>query len=224
MRRFAAAICLFLPGLFLPGLAADLTPADLTGKPVVMDGDTLLFGEHEVTLYGVHAPLITQSCGATGKVWSCGWEAALQLEAAIGEHEVACVAVEDIVEDAGDASAASDAGDDATQLARCRAAGEDLAGLMIDAGFVVPDEALGGDYAARAAAAAERGAGIWSGPFVDPAAMAEKASCSCAARKQSLQETAAVLKAMREDGEGEDPERAEDIGQAAEAIERAAAE
>ncbi len=196
MRRLAATVFLFLPGLAL---------ADLAGKPVVMDGDTLLFGEHEVTLYGVHAPLITQSCGATGKVWSCGWEAALQLEQAIGEHEVTCVAAED----------AADTGDDDTRLARCRAAGEDLAGLMIDAGFVVPDEALGGDYAARAATAAERGAGIWSGPFVDPVAWAEKASCSCAARKQSLQETAAVLKAMREGDEGEDLERAEDIEQAA---------
>ena len=186
MGRFAAAIFLFLPGLAL---------ADLAGKPVVMDGDTMLFGEHEVTLYGVHAPLITQSCGATGKVWSCGWEAALRLEQAIGEEEVTCVAVED-------------AGDDGTQLARCRAAGEDLAGLMIDAGFVVPDEARGGDYAVRAAAAAERGAGIWSGPFVDPVAWADKASCSCATRKQSLQETAAVLRAMREADEAEDIEQA----------------
>ena len=174
MRRLAAIL------LFLPGLAL----ADVAGKPVVMDGDTMLFGEREITLYGVHAPLITQSCGASGKVWSCGWEAALHLERTIGEREVVCVAMPD----AGEGGA----------LARCRAAGEDLAGLMIDAGFAIPDAALGGDYAARAQAAAARGEGMWSGPFVDPVAWAEKGGCPCTARKQGMQETAAALAAMRE--------------------------
>ena len=154
--------------------------ADFLGDPVVLDGDTMSFAETKVDLFGVHAPTITQTCGESDQVWSCGWEAALHLEELVSAGDVVCVEA--------DESASP------TPLVRCTAGGVDLAGLMIDAGLAVRDETLGGDYAERELAAAEDKRGIWAGPFVDPVQWAERTVCACSARKKALAETAALLK------------------------------
>ena len=151
--------------------------ADLVGDPMVLDGDTMSFGDKTVDLFGVHAPTISQTCGENDNVWSCGWEAALHLEELVAAGDVVCVEV---------------AGNE--PLARCTADGVDLAGQMIDAGLAVRDEALGGDYAERELTALNEGRGIWAGPFVDPVAWAERSQCACSARKKALAETAALLK------------------------------
>ena len=154
--------------------------ADLVGDPMVLDGDTMSFGETKVDLFGVHAPTISQTCGESGNVWSCGWEAVLHLEELVGAGDVVCVEVADT--------------GSPTPLARCTVDGVDLAGQMIDAGLAVRDETLGGDYAERELAAATQERGIWAGPFVDPVVWAERNTCSCSARKQAMAETAALLK------------------------------
>lgn len=158
--------------------------ADLSGAPLVMDGDTLAFDGQNVHLAGVHAPNITQYCGEGDASWACGWDAANRLEAIIGGREVTCT---DVVEDA-----------DGHLVARCSAEGEDLAGLMVDEGLAVADAETGADYQARAQAAEAAEVGMWSGPFIDPVHWAEVADCGCTARKQSMMETAAALKAQRE--------------------------
>lgn len=171
MKHFLAILALSVP------LAAH---ADLVGNPMVLDGDTMSFGEKKVDLFGVHAPTITQTCGESGNVWSCGWEAALHLEELVDAGEVVCVEVAD--------SGSS------TPLARCAVDGVDLAGQMIDAGLAVRDETLGDDYAERELAASRDERGIWAGPFIDPVFWAEKGGCACSARKKALAETAALLK------------------------------
>ena len=154
--------------------------ADLVGDPMVLDGDTMSFGEKKVDLFGVHAPTITQTCGESGSVWSCGWEATLHLEELVRAGDVVCVEVAD--------------NDSSTPLARCTADGVDLAGQMIDAGLAVRDETLGDEYAERELAAATQERGIWAGPFIDPVTWAERTVCACSARKKALAETAALLK------------------------------
>ena len=167
--------------LAILALAVPMTAhADLVGDPMVLDGDTMSFGEKTIDLFGVHAPTISQTCGETGDVWSCGWEATLHLEELVSVGNVVCVEV-------------ADSGS-ATPLARCTANGVDLAGQMIDAGLAVRDETLGDDYAERELAAATQERGIWAGPFVDPVVWAERSTCSCSARKQAMAETAALLK------------------------------
>ena len=167
--------------LAILALAVPMTAhADLVGDPMVLDGDTMSFGETKVDLFGVHAPTITQTCGESGDVWSCGWEAALHLEELVSAGDVVCVEV-------------ADSGSP-TPLARCTAGGVDLAGQMIDAGLAVRDEALGDDYTERELVAAREERGIWAGPFIDPVTWAEQSGCACSARKQALAETAALLK------------------------------
>jgi len=187
-RLFAAMIVL------APGLAF----ADISGSPLVMNGDTLQFGDREVSLYGVHAPMITQTCGESDAIWSCGWDAAMYLEEVIGDAEVVCTDVTEMGED--------------HYLGRCSANGEDLAGLMVDAGLAVADENLGADYSERAMVASNEGMGMWSGPFVAPLTFAEYGGCSCSARKKAMLDNAELLKSMREEDEAAADEALEETG------------
>jgi len=170
--------------------APSLAMAEMTGNPLVMDGDTIQFGEQQVTLYGVHAPMITQSCGEADAVWSCGWDAAIYLEDVIAGAEVTCIGLTEV-------------GENELMMGRCSANGQDLSGVMVEAGFAVPDEEFGGDYAELAVNAEAEGNGIWSGPFVDPVAYAEYGGCSCSARKKAMQDTAALLKTINEADEAD---------------------
>ncbi len=178
MKRFLAAAFVLAPGLAF---------ADLAGSPLVMNGDTLQFGDQEVSLYGVHAPMITQTCGESDAVWSCGWDAAMYLEEVIGEAEVVCTDVTEMDED--------------HYTGRCSANGEDLAGIMVDAGLAVADEDMGEDYASRTMTASDDGVGMWSGPFVDPVVYAEYGGCSCTARKKAMMDTADLIKSMNAENE-----------------------
>lgn len=175
MRRLLLALLVLTP------LAAH---ADASGKAMVLDGDTVSVDGQDVSLAGIHAPTIAQSCNEGDAVWSCGWDAANRLEAIIDGRDVTCV---DVVEF-----------DTNRWEGRCSVDGEDLAGLMIDEGMAVADPDKGAEYQARAQVAADAKVGIWSGPFIDPKTYAQIGNCSCTARKKSMMETAAIIKAQKE--------------------------
>ncbi|MBC6439962.1 MAG: thermonuclease family protein [Rhodospirillales bacterium] len=181
MQRLLAAAFVLAPGIAL---------ADLAGQPMVLTGDTMQFGERKVTLYGVHAPTITQTCGAPGGIWSCGWDAALYLEEVIGTSEVICTDLTETgyVEDK-----------QMHHVARCSARDVDLAGAMIDAGLAVADETMGDEYAERAMAARQGGTGMWSGPFVDPVTYTESGGCACSARKKAMQDNAELIQQRKDE-------------------------
>ncbi len=167
----------------LPVVATGTARADLVGEPLVLDGDTMRVSGSEINLYGIHAPLITQSCGSSDNIWSCGWQAALFLEDEIAGREVSCELVS--------------VADGEPQVARCSVEDIDLSAVMVEGGFAIPDEMNGQDYVKLAAEASEEKRGIWSGPFVDPVLLAEKSNCGCSARKAALAEKAAELKAQK---------------------------
>lgn len=175
MRRFLIALFLLAPTGAM---------ADVSGEALVMDGDTVTVEGQDISLYGIHAPSIVQSCGMDEGIWQCGWEAANRLEEIVAGRTVTCT---DVVEH-----------DDGHMVGRCSVEGQDLAAAMIDEGLAVADPETGADYQERAMAASEAKVGMWSGPFIDPQAWAEIGDCGCTARKQSMMETAALLKAQRE--------------------------
>lgn len=171
--------------LLTPGVAF----ADLAGKAAALDGDTLAIGGQEVSLHGIDAPPIGQSCGEGEGNWLCGWDAADRLEEFIADREVVCVEV-----------ARSDS-DEISGL--CTVDGEDLGGMMVDEGLAIITGEGGEDYRERELAAADSGTGLWSGSFADPSNWDEPDSCSCTARKQAMLETAEALKAQRASQEEE---------------------
>ena len=79
------AIALLI-GLLWPALAL----ADITGKPRVIDGDTIEVHGQRIRLHGIDAPERRQTCVASGEVWHCGQQAALALADFIGRSPVRC--------------------------------------------------------------------------------------------------------------------------------------
>ena len=69
--------------LAIPMLIGLLWPvvvlADITGKPRIIDGDTLEIAGERIRLHGIDAPESGQTCVADGKRWHCGVEASSAL-------------------------------------------------------------------------------------------------------------------------------------------------
>ena len=64
--------------------------AGVTGKPRVVDGDTLEIGDRRIRLHGIDAPEAKQTCLENGKRWRCGTNATSALSQMIGRHLVVC--------------------------------------------------------------------------------------------------------------------------------------
>ena len=83
MLRLALALILFLP------MSAAM--ADITGKPRIIDGDTIEIAGERIRLHGIDAPEAKQTCtDQSGKEWRCGQEATWALGRIIETYWVRC--------------------------------------------------------------------------------------------------------------------------------------
>jgi endonuclease YncB( thermonuclease family) len=74
--------------LILPMSAA---MADVTGKPRIVDGDTIWIGEIKIRLHGIDAPESKQECKqADGSAYRCGEASTDALRVLIGSEPVRC--------------------------------------------------------------------------------------------------------------------------------------
>ena len=65
--------------------------ADITGKPRVVDGDTIHIGDTKIRLHGIDAPEIKQTCRTSkGKEQMCGVLAKQALERLVKGQDVTC--------------------------------------------------------------------------------------------------------------------------------------
>jgi endonuclease YncB( thermonuclease family) len=176
MRALAFAALLLLPSAAL---------AEVTGPALVGDADTMTVNGEHVSLYGIDALEITQSCEIDGESWFCGWDAANRLEEVIGERDVTCTPTET-------------ANEDGEALYRCMAGDDDLAMILLDEGLAIVAEDTDDLYREHEMAASEAGVGIWAGTFVKPSLHRANEACGCTARKKAMMETAAMLKEKRE--------------------------
>ena len=72
-------------------LAPSVVVADITGKPRVIDGDTIEIAGERIRLHGIDAPEADQTClDEKGKKWRCGQEATFALLYMIGDHWITC--------------------------------------------------------------------------------------------------------------------------------------
>ena len=145
-----------LAGILASGLVGH-NPAKagevLHGRAEVIDGGTLRIGERRVSLIGIVAPDVDQSCSdAHEQPYSCGHEAARALADHIGEAAIVC-------EPHGMVGS--------TAAALCRFGDEDLGAWMVGRGYAVPDETCVPDYMKAAERAWGRRLGLWSGVFQD---------------------------------------------------------
>lgn len=142
-------------GLFTIFLASTAGAESITGRAVVIDGDTMDLRGQSIRLLGVYAPDISQICwDAAGQTWSCGRRAALALSEKIGDASVTC---EGIRRDR-----------DLRLIAVCRAGGENLNAWLVAEGWALAYRNYSTAYVAAEEAAREAGKGLWSGAFEPP--------------------------------------------------------
>ena len=126
----------------------------LSGRPLILDGDTLLIRGKAVGLYGIAAPGPKQTClDATGATIECGRTAARSLAGRVGEASIVC-------EPKGL--------DRGRPVAICRLGEEDLAAWMVSNGLAVADRLVAPDYVPQDTKAWAKRKGLWAGVFEDP--------------------------------------------------------
>ena len=135
-------------------LAATPSRADITGKPLIIDGDTIEIAGERIRLHGIDAPESEQKCTAGGKEWACGQEATFALARIIETHWVTCK------------------GNKRDRVGRlmavCYAGPYDLNAKVVREGWALAYRRDSMDYVDEETAARNAGRGVWRGEFMPP--------------------------------------------------------
>ena len=138
-----------------PIMAPSRTGDVITGRPRVVDGDSLEVAGHRIRLFGVDAPESTQECrDQRGRSYACGHDAREALSATIGSQPVSCTPVGESY---------------GRDVSMCTAGGRDLSEAMVRSGHALElRQHSRGRYsdAEREARSARRG--LWAGDFERP--------------------------------------------------------
>ena len=147
MLRLALALVLLLP--------MSTAMADITGKPRVIDGDTIHIGDTKIRLHGIDAPEMKQTCRTSkGKVQMCGQLAKQALERLVKGQDVTCK---------------GDTRDRYKRLiAVCYVGNQDINAEMVRQGWALAYSRYSKDYVDDENAARIARKGLWQGEFVPP--------------------------------------------------------
>jgi endonuclease YncB( thermonuclease family) len=127
----------------------------LTGRAVVIDGDTLQIAGERIRLHGIDAPELDQSCiDSGGRTTACGRMARDRLSEMIGTSVVRCET--------------RDRDRYGRWIAKCLIGTVDLQSRMVREGWAVSFVRYSHDYDGEEAAARSAGSGLWSGRFTMP--------------------------------------------------------
>lgn len=150
-RWVAASLLLFSLAVLL---ACPVRAKDISGRAVVIDGDTLDIDGERVRLHGIDAPEAAQVCHLSGLDWPCGREATRFLSHAAGAGVVLC----------------SGAKRDryGRLIAVCYVDGSCLNAAMVAHGWALAYRKYSLDYVAEEDAARSAERGLWRGQFTEP--------------------------------------------------------
>jgi endonuclease YncB( thermonuclease family) len=133
---------------FVPFKAAD---PPIVGRAWATGGDTIRMGQQTVRLDGIEAPDRDQTCARPdSRRWRCGEAAQAALSRIVAGRQVHCEPV-----------GKSEAG---IVRASCTAGGTDIAGALVEGGYVLAETGMMARYRSAQAKAQQTKAGIWSGP------------------------------------------------------------
>lgn len=121
-----------------------------SGRPTVVDGDTLTLSGERIRLKGIDAPEYNQICRRNGEDYRCGQSARTALVALIGGRPVECTGWE--------------RDRYGRFLGSCSAGSTDLNRALVAKGWAIAY----GDFEAEEALAREERAGLWAGEFDRP--------------------------------------------------------
>ncbi len=150
MKRSILLLATALIALAAPAWAADRT----TGRPIVIDGETLEIGGKRYRLYGVDAPDLRQRCEIRGRTYDCGNVSRAALMDLVAGVEATCAPLQSRPGETG--------------RARCVAGGYDLAEGMVHTGWALALPCEGAGYARIERRAERARRGLWQGRFTPP--------------------------------------------------------
>ena len=131
--------------------------ADITGKPRIIDGDTIEIAGQRIRLYGIDAPESNQTCVADDKRWPCGTNATLALSGMISTNWVSC--------------RERDRDQYGRIVAVCHLAGAegpDVNAMMVSEGWALAYRRFSTDYVEEETGAQRARKGVWRGDFIRP--------------------------------------------------------
>ncbi len=128
---------------------------EVSGRAVVVDGDTIEVRGRRIRLHGIDAPELDQKCqGRDGRWLKCGRKARFFLANMLRGRTVTCEGV--------------DTDRYGRMVAICRVGGEDMGRRMVSSGWAVAYRRYSWRYVKDEWAARMGKRGLWSGRFVDP--------------------------------------------------------
>lgn len=146
----------FLTTLFC--LTAACTPqlanAEITGRPSIIDGDTLEIRGERIRLFGIDAPETTQLCHINKKPYRCGQKAAQALDKKINGQNVRC--------DSGKKDKYN------RTLSICFLGKTNLNEWLVQNGWALAYRQTTNDYIPAEKIAQMNKAGMWAGTFQTP--------------------------------------------------------
>lgn len=148
VRLVVVALALAAPALAAPVLA------DVTGRPTVIDGETLEVGGERFRLYGIDAPDLRQKCEIRGRRYDCGKVSRSALMDLVAGVEVRCVPRESTPRE--------------SRVATCFAGGYDLSEGMVHTGWAMAMPRRGTKYARIERSSKKARRGLWQGNFEMP--------------------------------------------------------
>ena len=126
----------------------------LSGRPRVVDGDTIDVGGARVRLHGIDAPESGQSCVAQGARWPCGRRATRALAGRVGGRTVVCEE--------------RDRDRYGRIVAVCRQGGRDINAWLVAEGWALAYRRYSREYVDEESTARAARKGVWRGEFVAP--------------------------------------------------------
>ena len=146
------ALILLVIALALP---ANPAQAEITGRPRIIDGDTIEISRQRIRLFGIDAPEGSQYCKLDGKPWRCGRQSTFALAEFIGKAWVRCVE--------------KDRDRYKRIVAVCYLGKKDINAWMVRNGWAVDYRRYSkGAYRAEQLHAERGKLGIWRGDFIAP--------------------------------------------------------
>jgi endonuclease YncB( thermonuclease family) len=146
---------ILIPIGFVSMFVTQVHAADLTGKPRIIDGDTIEMAGERIRLHGIDAPEVKQTCQRTdGSEYRCGDMATFALAEIIEKHWITCKG------ETRDRYG--------RRIAVCYAGPYDINAKMVRRGWALAYRKYSSDYIDEEEDARGRGVGLWAGEFVVP--------------------------------------------------------
>ena len=163
MRLVARRLVLLLAAVWPLAMTGQPAQAEITGRPKIIDGDTIELQGQTIRLYGIDAPELGQACTINERTYDCGMVARTALLDLTAGIAVTCKMISAEAVSAEPGRTAEDG-----KPGRCFAQGYDLSEGMAYTGWALALREVSEHYLVFEARAQATGRGLWKGRFVTP--------------------------------------------------------